>query len=603
MKKIFFIGSLFLVSFLVSCGGGGGSSTSAGGTGTINAIDGSAMAYAKVAVNSLSDATTSSGTADVNGSLQIPANVTYPAIVRAVSLDGTKANYGYIGSASQANVPVTPMSSLVLAIAANRNPATINAASQLTRASIASAKESVNAIFANIFSTFNVPNGFDILSNSFAANHTGMDLILDSMSITFDDSGNPTLCTKILNVCKPFTLSSLDTSELTLSPSAVTQINSVPLDQCSRMINGLTTASFSTYNANLYSSDFLNSGLGSRDYSAALAAKLGTVNASFHTPIYVGQDDSNNYVFQYFVFNEDSHTYAGTQSMSFKLNGGNCVMVGDQLPFWIQAISQITYYTRVNGTFNGNATPAGMPSVVTNNPINGIYFKAGGDGFGNSAALDNMVTRGSPPVVTGTTIQTLEFSLCDASNTCGSNIMVMQKGQNNNGYYFVPNGVNTIPVVKYSDIGFTTPASFYNGNINPIKVVMKDQSGTVHGTRYLKIKGGFISDAEIQSLTLPSVNNAQAILNTQSNLTNPILDIRIPAGTLIQAASVFSGPNNGTVSGTSVFILSSSNNQTTINKIINVTTDDYRSISLNGSTTSGRPISIKYVFSTVSGSI
>ena len=604
MKKTILACHFFLIAFLASCGGGGGSSnTSQGSSSTINAVDGAAMSYAKVTVNSLVDATTSSGTADVNGNVQTPSNVTFPAIVQAISLDGTKANFGYIASANQANVPVNPLSSLVLAIAANRNPATITTSSQLTPASLTTAKAAVNSIFANIFSYFNVPAGFDILSDTFAANHSGLDLVLDSMSVTFDTFGNPTLCNKILNACKPFTLANLDTTAIDISANTVTLINSVPLDACSRMISGLTTASFSTYNPGLYSSDFLNSGLTSRDYSAALAAKLNLVNASFHSPIFIGQDDSSNFVFQYVVFNDDTRTYAGTQSMSFKLSNGNCVMVGDQLPFWIQAISQITYYTRANGTFNGNPTPAGLPSVVTPQPITGIYFKAGGDSFGNSSALDNVVTPGSPPVVTNTTIQSLEFSLCDASNVCSSTIMTMQKGPNNNGFYYVPNGVNTIPVVKYSDLGLNTPASFYNGNPNPIKVVLKDSHGTVYGTRHIKIKGGYIADSELQSLTLPSVANAAAILNTQSTLTNPTLSINIPAGTLIQAVSVFSGPNNGTVSGTSSFILSGSNNQTTINKTINASTDDYRSISLNGSTISGRPISIKYVFSTASSSI
>jgi len=610
-RLLLLIGSILIGVTLVGCGGGGSSASApspgAGNAsvGTVSAADGSAMAYAKIIFSSLTDGTSSSGTADINGNIQVPASgVTFPILVKAVSLDGAKVNYGYIANSSQASVPVNPLSTFVLAIASNGNPASIASASQLTTQSIASAKTSVNSIFSNIFSAFNVSSSIDLLTTSFSTNHTGMDLVLDSMGVYFDVTGNPTLCTKITNQCKVFTLSSLDTSPISLSPQTLASINSVPFQACSTFINSLGSASFSTYNSSLYDPSFLNSGLTSLAYSNAMAAKLSGVSASFNTPIYMGQDANNNFIFQFFVFNNTTNQYAGTQSMAFKSSGvNNCVMVGNQLPFWIQVSSQITSYSRIDGTFGGLQNPAGSPSVVTTAPITGIYFKAGGDGFGNSGALDNLVNPGSPPVVTATTIQKLQFSLCDSSNNCNTPLIELLKGQNNNGFYYLPNNVNTIPVVSYSSIGLNSAASFYNGNANPIQVKMLDSSGSVRQTTYLRIGGGYISQAELQAVTLPSVTNVAAILNTQSNLSAPSLNINIPTGTLVQSVSLTSGPNSGNPTTSAAFILGTSSLSSTINQPINVSTDNYRSIMLNGSTTSGKSISVKYVFSSSSGSI
>jgi hypothetical protein len=611
-RLLLLIGSIITGAIVVACGGGGGSGTStssnAGGTagaGMVSAADGSAMAYSQIIFSSLADSTSFSGTADIGGNIQVPSSgVTFPILVKAVSLDGSKINYGYVANNAQTSVPVNPLSTFVLAIASNGNPASISSASQLTTQSIASAKTAVNAIFTNIFSAFNVSTSIDLLTTSFSANHTGMDLVLDSMGVYFDAIGNPTLCTKISNQCKVFTLSSLDTSPISLSAQTIASINSVPFQACSTFINGLGSSSFATYNSGLYDASFLNSGLTSQAYSSAMAAKLSGVSASFNTPIYVGQDANNNHIFQFFVFNNGTNQYAGTQSMSFKSSGGNnCVMVGDQLSFWIQVSSQITSYTRVDGSFAGAQNPAGSPSVVTAAPITGLYFKAGGDGFGNSGALDNLVNQGSPPVATATTIQRLQFNLCDASNNCNTPLIELRKGNANNGFYYVPSNVNTIPVVSYSSINLNSPTSFYNGNANPIQVKMLDGNNTVQQTTYLKIRGGFISQAELQAVTLPSVSNATSILNTQSNLSAPSLSINIPTGTIVQSISLTSGPNNGTPTTSSAFVLSTSSLSSTMNQSINVATDNYRSIMLNGSTATGKPISVKYVFSSVSGSI
>ena len=611
MKKAMLRSVIFLiiVTALTACGGGGGGSSTSSSTsapavttaaGSISAADGSAMSYASITISSLSDSTIYTGAADINGNISVPTSgLTFPAIVKAQSLDGTKINYGYIANNSQTSVPVNPLSTLVLAVASNGNPVLITSASQLSAGSIAAAKTAVNSIFSNVFSQFSVASNMDLLTTSFPANHAGIDLILDSMSVIFDHSGNPTVCTKILNTCKVFTIAALDTSPITLSAANINSIRSVPVDACSNFVTNLNSTSFSTFNSSLYDDNFLNSGLSAQSYNSNFYSKLNGINASFNTPLFIGQDVNGNYIFQFYVYNTTTNQYAGTQSMAFKLNGaGSCVIAGDQLPFWIQVSSQITYNTRINGTFGGAPTPTANAGTVTTAPIAGIYFKAGGDSFGNSAALDNVSVSGSP-----ITIQTLQFYLCDANNICNTPLITMTKGSSNNGYYYTPNNVNTLPIVSYSSLGITSATSFYNGNPNPIKVVMRDSANAVQATTYLKIKGAYISPSELQAINLPSVSNVSDILNTQSDLANPTLNLAIPTGSIIQSVSLTSGSNSGAPTTNSIFVLSSSSTSSTFSKTVSVSNDNYRSIQLNGSTSTGKSIAIKYVFSTLSGSI
>lgn len=589
MKKLLLVISVCSALIAACGGGGGGGATSSGGGASggvlsgISAADGSAMAYGAVTISSLADNTTYSGTADVSGSLAIPASgVTYPAIVKVQSLSGGKVNYGYIASSSQTNVPVNPLSTLILSIASNGNPASITTTSQLTTASLTAAKTAVNSIFSNIFQAFSVSSGTDLLTTNFSTNHTGLDLILDALNVKFDALGNPTICTKLLNACRTLDLSNLDTTAVSITQAEVNSLNSAPIATCSNSISAITSTSI-TSDASLYASDFLNSGLDGAAYRSALASKLGNLTANFSNPIFIGTDSNSNFVFLFDYFNASNNQYVGTFTMPFKLSGSNCVMAGDQLPFWIQATSQITVQTRVDGTSDA--------AVTTSSPVRGLVFRAGGDGFGGTSVQDTVTVSGSP-----VTIQTLQFYMCDASNNCTNHLMDMVKGGNNNGYYYTPNGTNTIPAISYATAGITSPNAFYNGNPNPILVKMLDSGSTVQKQVRLKIKGGFISAAEMNSITLPSITNAQTILSTGSTLTNPTLNLTIPNGVIVQGVSLASGLMSGQVSSTSKFVMSGATTTSTVSRTIDSNTD-YRSIQLNANTVSGTPISIKYVWS------
>jgi hypothetical protein len=595
MKKYRYIALLFSL-ILFGCGGGGGSNGSNGSNPSasssgivIGATDGSAMSYASITVTSLVDTTSSNVTADANGNINAPTNVTYPALVKAQSLSGGKVNYGYISSGSQTQVPVNPLSTLILSIASNGNPALITSTNQLTASSITQAKNSVNSIFSSIFQSFGV-SGVDLLASNFTANHTGIDLILDAVSISFDTSGNPTLCTKIFNACKVFSLSALDTTPITLSASELSAIRNAPFASCSQLLGGLTSTSISS-NSSLYSSNFLNSGLNSTNFMQAMTAKFNGISANFLNPTYLGTDANNNYVFQYDLYNTTTNQFAGRSTIPVNVVGGNCVLVGDQLPFWIQVGSQIVGVVRVDSTHNANGSAVETGGSANNpNLVVGLKFSGGGDGMGGNSVQDTVTVNGSP-----VTIQKTNFSFCNSLSICSS-LISMTKSYSGTGYYYTPGGVNTIPVESYSAAGITSPSLYYNSNTAPIKVDLLDSNNAIQKTVNLRVSGTYINSNGLSGASLPSVSNATSILSTNSLLVNPTLTLNIPSGMTVQSVTLSSGPSNGTVTNVTQMVLSSSNTNQTVTKTIDPSTDTYRSITINGNTHSGIPFSIKYVY-------
>ncbi len=576
-------------ALLVAACGGGGSGGSPADTGPagplvgIVAADGAAMAFGIVSVNSLVDSTSYLGTADRYGNLSaLPSGITYPAIVKVQSLSGGKVNYGYMASASQTDVPVNPLTTLVLAIAANANPASITQSAQLTLASLAAAKSAVNSIFSQIFQAFSVSAASDLLTTNFATDHTGLDFVIDALNVKFDALGNPTLCTKLFNSCKTLTLASLDTTALPITQAEAQSLGAAPIAACSNAIRSFTSASL-TSDASLYASDFLNSGLNAAAYRQAMASRFAGLSAHFTNPAFIGKDASDNFVFSFDYFNQSGNQYVGSFLMPFKLSAGQCVMAGDQLPFSVQVTSQITLQTRVDGTND--------PAVTTATPVRGLVFRAGGDGFGGTGVQNTVLVGGSP-----VTIETLKFFLCDANNNCSRPLIDMVKGYNNNGYYYTPNGVNTIPTISYALAGLATPAEFYNGNPRPILVQMLDGGGTVQKAVRLRVRGGYISQAEMAAISLPAVTNAQALLAGSGSVTNPVLNLNIPNGIIVQGVSVASGDVSAQVTSTPRFVLSGTSTTAAVQRVIDAAST-YRSIQMNANTVGGTPIWIKYVWS------
>jgi hypothetical protein len=266
--------------------------------------------------------------------------------------------------------------------------------------------------------------------------------------------------------------------------------------------------------------------------------------------------------------------------------------MGDQLPFWIQASSQVVGVVRVDSTHNasGSAVETGG-SVANPNLVIGFKFSGGGDGNGGNTVLDTVTVGGSQ-----ITIQKANFSFCNASLTCSS-LISMNKSSGGTGFYYTPGSVNTLPLVSYASAGITSSALFYNSNTAPVKVDMLDSSNAIQKTVYMRVAGPYIGSTGLSGSALPSVTNAAAILSTGTTLVNPILNVNIPSGMSVQGISLSSGPYNGTVTTDSEMVLASSSTNKTMSKTIDVSTDTYRSIQINGSSFSGIPFTIKYVWS------
>ena len=560
-------------ALLIACGGGGGSSSSTPvAAGVVQASAGSPISSAKVLFTSLSDSTSYSTTADGQGNISIPlTGVTYPAIVSATSLDGSLTYYGYIASSTQQTAPVNPITSLILALASGRNPSAITSASQLTDANMTTATSNARAIFANILSAYSIPSTTDLLSANFTQNHTGLDLLLDTMSMSIDAQGNSVLCSKISGACKNVSAVSPNTTAIAYSSTDATALSQTPLSQCFATINGFSIGTL-TSNANLYSASFLTNGQSAAQYMASMASLYSGVSVSFNVPLYVGKDGNGNYLFKFSIVDSTSNNFLANTLMPFNLDAnGNCVLVGNQLPFSISVTSQILNQSRVDGTSNLNA--------VTNGSVTGLYFQAGG-----SATI--------PAIYQGTAVKTLSFDYCDLNANC-TYLVDMGKGATNNGFY-LPN--NPVPILSYSSVGLTS-ANFYNGNPNPIRVTLKDVNGSAIGNpQYLKVTGRFIADSELSTITIPSISNATALLTTSTAIVSPVINYTTNSGLVATYARLSHGLASGQVSGTTQMILSPVSGSTTFTDTISAT-DTYRSLTLNSNIPGGGIMRVKYVWS------
>jgi hypothetical protein len=565
------LASITFAAALVACGGGGGSSSSTPvAAGVVQASAGSPISSAKVLFTSLSDSTSYNTTADSQGNISIPqTGVTYPAIVSATSLDGSLTYYGYIASSTQQTAPVNPITSLILALASGRNPSAITSASQLTDSSMTTAKSNAQAIFANILSAYSIPSTTDLLSANFTQNHTGLDLLLDTMSMSIDAQGNSVLCSKISGACKNVSAVSPNTTAIAYSSADATALSQTPLSQCFATINGFSIGTL-TSNANLYSASFLTNGQSASQYMASMASLYSGVSVSFNVPLYVGKDGNGNYLFKFSIVDSTSNKFLANALMPFNLDAsGNCVLVGNQLPFSISVTSQILNQSRVDGTSN--------PNAITIGAVTGLYFQASGS---------------STPTYQGVAVKALSFDYCDANASC-THLVDMGKGATNNGFYFAN---NPVPILSYSSVGLTS-ANFYNGNPNPIKVTLKDANGIAIGNpQYLKVTGRFIADSELSAITIPSISNATALLTTSTDIVSPVINYTTNSGLVATYASLSHGLVSGQVSGTTQMILSPISGSTTFTDTISAT-DTYRSLILNSNIPGGGIMRVKYVWS------
>ena len=573
MTWLFRVFPLLCATWLLSSCGMGALS----GNGQIQALTGAPMSNAKVSIQSLVDGSTTTSTADDDGLVNMPrTGVTYPALVRATSASGGLSYFGYIKSSSQSQVPVNPISTLILTLAAGGHPSAIT--SPLSDSALQQAKSKLSQIFANVFSQFGVNPNLDFLANNIAADHTGIDLILDSISISVGATGDPLICSKVNAACASLSLASLSTTAFPFSAQDYQSLSQVPVAACSNLLHGLSTNAV-TGDAALYDSGFLHSGLNAAGFMAQFAQQYSGLNVKFRQPTYQGRDGNGNFIFSFLILDSQGN-YLSSMSLPVKLDtGARCVAVGNQLPFNISLTSLVLNQVRVDGTSNANAT--------TNGPQAGLYFAAGGNG---TTVRD---------VYQGTQIQSLVFDYCDGATptpVCVP-LVTLYKAGNNDGFYF---SGGQIPLLSYTTAGLTR-ASFYNGNPNPVRVRLRDASdNTVGSPLYLRVQGAFISDTEVASLNLPAISNASALLNSASATSDPMISYTVNDPFVVSGVSLAHGAYTGQVASTTQMILSGRSGSASIaGATITPATDSYRSLTLRASVAgTNTQVQLKYVWST-----
>jgi len=173
---------------LASCGGGGGAGS--GGTAT-SAVSGMAAAGSGIAGRvSIKDASGQERFVDTaSGSFTLNVDgLTPPFLLKAQwTVSGvTQTLYGFASGSGTANV--TPLTNLAVVAAAGSlsldavyqapSPAAYNAIA----AGLPAAVQELRSALAPLLSQFSV-SGLDLLTGAFAADHTGMDALLDSITV------------------------------------------------------------------------------------------------------------------------------------------------------------------------------------------------------------------------------------------------------------------------------------------------------------------------------------------------------------------------------------------------------------------------------------
>lgn len=186
---------------IVACGGGGGGTNGTNGGGSPPPVStqlsgvaatGAAMSNATIEIKD-AGGTVRTKTATMEGGFQLDvASMTFPALLRATSFDGTTIVYGVVfESQLDEQVAITPVSSLVLTSALNMSPADAYAgfnsamAASLDAAAPAAATGIYNSL-TPVMTALGISLTMDELYDGFVPNHTGVDRLLDSLTIRID---------------------------------------------------------------------------------------------------------------------------------------------------------------------------------------------------------------------------------------------------------------------------------------------------------------------------------------------------------------------------------------------------------------------------------
>lgn len=562
MVKRFAIVAVFVT--LISCGGGGGGPAVVADSDieiSGQAVTGAPMSSAVVSFMIPNPYTGGGnwqkiGTADSTGNFKLNNSTIkkygFPILIRAVSSDGSKTHYSLVNDSAQSNLSINPLTSVQITLALNGS-ADANYKNTLTSSNLSSAKTKLDSVFANVFTSAGYASQDNYFAHTFSPNHTGLDMILDSVDVGFQLGGKINITNKITG--QNISVSQGSISTLPFSSSDITSMIGVPLQACSTMLESLTSTKMLA-DDNIYAANFLDSGMTKdsfRTYIRSIVSSLSQFQLG--APVFAGVDSNGSYIFNFNIVNINTRDYLASFEIPVAwMNSTNdCRLVGNQFPFEIYVQPIIRKLIRTDS----------LTSTYATEKSRGVEIKVGGEPFQNS--------------INGTVIAKAKakVELCDATNSCqlladlvapsGSGTFELAN-QNLGFHYVIPNPT----------------FSLFNTLPNPVRVKLLDSSDNLLATYSTRSKGVPFSDEEFNAITMPIVRNANTVIGTQaSSILNTGEKLMYDNGSTV-LTSIHVGSRNGVASTDNTkLILSDSPGEISV-PLLDTSNASYRAIWLNG---------------------
>lgn len=271
-----------MAAVLSACGGGGSSSA-----GTGSAVANASTMSGTVAVgNALSGATltvidangnTASATSNANGSYSVSlAGLAAPFVVTATVPSGVSTTlYSVVANASTGNgagltVNVTPLTTAVAALlAADGNPLSLiqsGVSSTVTSSAVTAAIAKLDSALSTILAANGLsPSSFDPIGVTFTPDQTGVDAVIDSISVSPSAAGPGLQLASIADPNAPIQLNSNTAVSSPLSapslPANYLASLVTSMAQCMADVQGGSTTGASTACASALDANYLNNGM------------------------------------------------------------------------------------------------------------------------------------------------------------------------------------------------------------------------------------------------------------------------------------------------------------------------------------------------------
>lgn len=511
------IKNLLLISLiaLAGCGGGGGSTNGASnGSSAVFAINagsaaiGAAMSNAAISIQPLPSGSNAeiTLTANASGTFTIPAGTKFPAIVKATSLNKQYTYYGYIKSADQVGIPVNPITTTLLTLAAGGHPSTITAA--LSDAALSTARTQTATLFSALLAATSQSNATDFLSKTFSTDHTGLDLVLDSIGIQLSNSGGISVINKMTGAVTVVDPQSI--VAIAFDQAAIAQMSSLPIGLCASFLDGLN-GEILINNTSVYDPSFLNDGNNRAAFATWLSNKGGAV-LDVNMPVFTGLDGNGNLNFNVSLQNSNTGKYISDYGLVVKKDfSQNCVLVGNQFPFVISIQPLIKTLIRADG-------------VLTN-----LYEKFAGIQIDIGTSNDVIVATND---INGNRVGSARVDVCDSNDNCTLLATLTNPSSSTVGNFNIdgPAANNYFHMLGGYDFNLFTDIS------NPLKVTFFSTataplSGNADSIGVIKTRasGPAFTQAEVTAISLPSVDNYMLLAN---DVSNPSLNWNSGTGTI-----------------------------------------------------------------------